>query len=116
MSVRRVVPDFVAQEPAASTEFYAEVVGLQVVMDLGWIVTFADPDNPTAQISVMRQDATAPVQPDVSIEVDDVDTAYAAATRMGCEILHPLSDEAWGVRRFFVRDPNGKVINILSHL
>jgi catechol 2,3-dioxygenase-like lactoylglutathione lyase family enzyme len=115
VSVRRVVPDFVAQEPAASSEFYAEVLGLEVVMDLGWIVTFAAPDNPAAQITVLRQDATASVQPDVSIEVDDVDAAYAAATRMGCEILHPLSDEVWGVRRFFVRDPNGKVLNILSH-
>jgi catechol 2,3-dioxygenase-like lactoylglutathione lyase family enzyme len=115
VSVSRVVPDFVAPESAAGSGFYAEVLGLEVVMDLGWIVTFAAPDNPAAQISVMRHDATASVQPDVSIEVDDVDAVYAAATRMGCEILHPLTDEAWGVRRFFVRDPNGKVLNILSH-
>lgn len=67
MSVKRVVPDFQAQDPAASSEFYAEVLGLEVAMDLG------------------------------------------------CEILHPLTDEPWGVRRFFVRDPSGKVLNILSH-
>jgi catechol 2,3-dioxygenase-like lactoylglutathione lyase family enzyme len=115
MSVKRVVPDFQAPEPAASGEFYGEVLGLEVVMDLGWVVTFADPANPVAQISVMREDATAPVQPDASIEVDDVDAAHAAAQRLGCEILHPLTDEPWGVRRFFVRDPNGKVLNILSH-
>ncbi len=115
MSIRRVVPDFQAQDPAASGEFYAEVLGLQVAMDLGWIVTFAAPDNPAVQISVMRQDATASVQPDVSIEVDDVDAAHAAAQRMGYEILHPLTDEPWGVRRFFVRDPSGKILNILSH-
>ena len=84
-------------------------------MDQGWIVTYAAPGNPAAQISVMRQDASAPVQPDVSIEVDDVDAAHAAAQRLGCEILHPLTDEPWGVRRFFVRDPTGKVLNILSH-
>jgi predicted enzyme related to lactoylglutathione lyase len=110
------MPDFQAQDPAASGTFYAEVLGLEVVMDLGWIVTFAAPDNPRAQISVMRQDASASVQPDVSIEVDDVDAAHAAAQRLGCEIVHPLTDEPWGVRRFFVRDPNGKVLNILSHL
>lgn len=116
MSIRRVVPDFAAQEPAASREFYTQVLGMEVVMDLGWIMTFAAADNRAAEISVMRQDATASVQPDVSIEVDDVDAAYFAATQMGCEIVHPLSDEVWGVRRFFVRDPNGKVLNILSHL
>jgi catechol 2,3-dioxygenase-like lactoylglutathione lyase family enzyme len=115
MHVRRVVPDFHAQHPAASSDFYAEVLGLETAMDQGWIVTFVAPGNPAAQISVMREDATAPVRPDVSIEVDDVDAVYAAAQRLGCEILHPLTEEPWGVRRFFVRDPNGKVLNILTH-
>lgn len=115
MGVRRVVPDFQADDPAASNEFYAEVLGLEVAMDLGWIITFAAPGNPAAQISILRQDASAPVQPDASIEVDDVDAAHAAAQRLGCEILYPLTDEAWGVRRFFVRDPSGKVLNVLTH-
>jgi catechol 2,3-dioxygenase-like lactoylglutathione lyase family enzyme len=115
MPVRRIVPDFHAQDPGASRAFYADVLGLEVAMDLGWVVTFAAPGNPTAQISVMRDDASASVQPDVSIEVDDVDAVHAAAQRLGHEIVHPLTDEPWGVRRFFVRDPNGKVLNILSH-
>ena len=115
MSVRRVVPNFQADEPLASGEFYSEVLGLETVMDMDWIATFAAPDNPRAQISVIREDASAPVHPDVSIEVDDVEAAHAAAVRMGCEIVHPLTDEPWGVRRFFVRDPSGKVLNILTH-
>jgi predicted enzyme related to lactoylglutathione lyase len=115
MAVRRIVPDFQADDPAASREFYAEVLGLEVAMDKGWIMTFAAPGNPSAQISLMRRDASAPVQPDASIEVDDVDAAYAAARRLGCDVLHPLTDEPWGVRRFFVREPNGKVLNVLSH-
>jgi catechol 2,3-dioxygenase-like lactoylglutathione lyase family enzyme len=115
MSVRRIVPDFHADEPGASREFYVDVLGLEVAMDLGWIVTFAAPTNPAAQVSVMRQDATAPVQPDASIEVDDVDAVHAAARRLGYEVVHPLTDEPWGVRRFFVRDPNGKVLNVLRH-
>ena len=115
MPVRRIVPDLHAQDPGASRAFYVDVLGLEVAMDLGWVVTFAAPDNPTAQISVMRDDASASVQPDVSIEVDDVDAVHAAAQRLGHEIVHPLTDEPWGVRRFFVRDPNGKVLNILSH-
>lgn len=60
------------------------------------------------------EDATASAVPDASIEVDDVDVAHAAAQRLGCEILHPLTDEPWGVRRFFVRDPTGKALNVLS--
>ena len=115
MHVRRVVPDFHSEDPAASRPFYEQVLGLELAMDMGWIVTFVAPDNPSAQISVMREDATAPVRPDVSVEVDDVEAAYAAAQRLGCEIVHPLTEEPWGVRRFFVRDPNGRVLNILTH-
>lgn len=85
-------------------------------MDHGWIATYADRDNPTAaQLSVISHDATAPAHPEVSIEVDDVDAAHAATVRLGAEIIHPLTDEPWGVRRFFVREPTGRVLNILSH-
>jgi len=115
MAVRRIVPDFQSPDPAASRAFYTDVLGLEVVMDLDWVMTFAAPDTPEAQITVMSKDATAPVQPDASIEVDDVDAAYAAARRLGYEILHPITDEPWGVRRFFVREPSGKVLNILTH-
>jgi predicted enzyme related to lactoylglutathione lyase len=115
MAVKRIVPDLHSDDPAASRAFYESVLGLELAMDLGWITTFAAPGNPELQLSVLRQDASATVQPDVSIEVDDVDAAHAAAVRMGCEIVHPLTDEPWGVRRFFVRDPSGTVLNVLSH-
>jgi predicted enzyme related to lactoylglutathione lyase len=115
MAVKRIMPDLHADDPAASRGFYEQVVGLELVMDRGWIVTFAAPEDRRLQLRVMGQDASAPVTPDVSIEVDDVDAAHAAATARGDEIVHPLTDEPWGVRRFFVRDPSGKVINILTH-
>jgi uncharacterized glyoxalase superfamily protein PhnB len=63
----------------------------------------------------MTRDETAPVTPDLSVEVDDVDAAYAVMRDSGAEIVHPLQDEEWGVRRFFARDPNGRVVNVLSH-
>lgn len=115
MTVRRIVPNLHAPDPAASRAFYEQVLDLDVVMDLGWILTYAARDNPTAQLSVISADASAPVHPDVSIEVDDVDAAHAAAQQLGSEIVHPLTDEPWGVRRFFVREPTGRVLNILSH-
>jgi predicted enzyme related to lactoylglutathione lyase len=116
MAVRRIVPDLHAEDPGAARAFYADVLGLEVAMDLGWIVTYAAPGNPTAQLSVMREDAGAAVTPDVSVEVDDVDAAHAAAVDAGHEIVHALTDEPWGVRRFFVREPaGGKVINVLGH-
>jgi predicted enzyme related to lactoylglutathione lyase len=115
MTVRRIVPNLQAADPAASRDFYEQVLELDLVMDHGWIATYADRANPAAQLSVISEDASAPVHPDVSIEVDDVDAAHAAAQRLGCEIVHPLTDEPWGVRRFFVREPTGHVLNVLSH-
>ncbi|MEV6260166.1 VOC family protein [Streptomyces sp. NPDC051784] len=114
MSVRRVVPNIRSQELSRSREFYGRL-GLVEVMNHGWIMTLASPSSPAAQVSVMTDDRTAPVTPDLSIEVDDVDAAYAAMRDSGAEIVHPLQDEEWGVRRFFVRDPGGRVVNVLSH-
>jgi len=120
MAVRRIVPDLHSADPAASREFYVEVLGLEVVMDQGWIVTYAAPGGgggAAPQISVMGDDASAPMRPDVSVEVDDVDAVHARAVRLGYEIVHPLTDESWGVRRFFVRDRDrdGAVVNVLGH-
>jgi predicted enzyme related to lactoylglutathione lyase len=115
MAVRRIVPDLHGDDLAAARAFYEEVVGLEPAMDFGWIVTLAAPGAPAIQLSVMAREETAPVRPDVSIEVDDVDAAHAAAVRLGHEIVHPLTDEPWGVRRFFVRDPTGAIINVLAH-
>ncbi|MCS0600811.1 VOC family protein [Streptomyces sp. LP11] len=114
MQVRRVVPNVQSTALPRSAEFYG-VLGLEEVMDHGWIRTLAPAGNPTAQLSLMSEDATAPVAPDLSIEVDDVDAAYAAMRARGAEIVHPLTDEEWGVRRFFVRDPDGTVVNVLGH-
>ncbi|SDT82796.1 Glyoxalase/Bleomycin resistance protein/Dioxygenase superfamily protein [Streptomyces sp. TLI_053] len=114
MAVRRVVPNIVSAAAPESREFYG-LLGFEEVMNHGWIMTLASPSSPAAQISVMTEDRTAPVAPDLSIEVDDVDAAYAAMRESGAEIVHPLQDEEWGVRRFFVRDPNGRVVNILGH-
>ena len=85
-------------------------------MDLGWLVGFASTSNDTAQLVVMSNDATAQISPDVTIEVEDVDAVHAKAVDRGLEIVHPLTDEPWGARRFFVRDPNGAVINVMTHL
>ncbi|MFJ8752395.1 VOC family protein [Streptomyces sp. NPDC102441] len=114
MSIRRVMPDIRSEAMEESRGFY-ERLGFEEVMNLGWVMTLASPSNPTAQITFMTHDETAPVVPDMSVEVDNVDEAYAVMRETGAEIVHPLQDEEWGVRRFFVRDPNGRVVNVVGH-
>lgn len=115
MAVHRVVPNIVSEAARESRDFYG-LLGFEEVMNHGWIMTLASPSNPTAQISFMSSDKTAPVNPDLSIEVDDVDAVHAAVLEQGAEIVHPLQNEEWGVRRFMVRDPNGRVVNVLGHI
>ncbi|MFD0887910.1 VOC family protein [Streptosporangium algeriense] len=114
MSVRRVVPDIRTESMEQSRDFYG-LLGLVEVMDQGWVVTMASPTNPTAQVTLMGPDATATAQPDLSVEVDDVDAVHEALVARGAKIVHSLRDEPWGVRRFFVLDPSGKVVNVVSH-
>ena len=109
------MPNIASDKPDACRDFYAGLLGFQVAMDMGWIVTFVSPSNPTAQVSVLREDASAPVVPQITVDVADVDAVHAEAVRRGLEIVHPLTDEPWGMRRFFVKDPNGVVLNVASH-
>ncbi|MGY0486310.1 VOC family protein [Streptomyces sp. WG-D5] len=115
--IRRAVPNVEvsgADAMAANRDFYG-ALGFREAMHMGWIMTMVSPSDPTAQVQFLTHDATAPVVPDMSVEVADVDAVYAAVVAAGAEIVHDLRDEEWGVRRFFVRDPQGKVVNVLTH-
>jgi catechol 2,3-dioxygenase-like lactoylglutathione lyase family enzyme len=115
MSIRRVVPDIQSEHLDESREFYVGLLGFIVAMDMGWIMTLASPTHPTAQLTVMRHDASSQIVPQVTVEVADVDAIHAQAVRRGVPVVYPLTDEPWGVRRFFVRDPNGVALNIMCH-
>jgi catechol 2,3-dioxygenase-like lactoylglutathione lyase family enzyme len=116
MSVRRIVPDIKSRDLDASRQFYVDVLGLEVAMDMGFVVTLVSPSNPTAQVSLMRDDDPLAILPQMSIEVADVDDVHSRAVSRGLTIVYPLTNEPWGVRRFFVTDPNGIVINVMCHI
>jgi catechol 2,3-dioxygenase-like lactoylglutathione lyase family enzyme len=115
MNIIRVVPDIKSARIQESQDFYAGFLGFQIAMDMDWVITFVSPSNPTAQVTVMRSAESGAFHPQMSIEVDDVDHVHELAVQRNLKIVYPLSDEPWGVRRFFVVDPNGVIINILSH-
>ena len=117
MTIRRIVPNVHVgseEEKATNRDFYG-ALGFEEAMDMGWVMTMTSPANPTAQISFFTEERTAPVVPDLSVEVEDVDAVYAQVLASGAEVVRELRDEEWGVRRFFVRDPGGRVVNVLSH-
>ncbi|WP_280268505.1 VOC family protein [Nocardia wallacei] len=113
MGIRRAVPDLQPADMERTREFYRRL-GFEEVMDLGWVVTLASPTNPTAQIILFGANAEQP-QPNISVEVDDVDAVHESMVAAGADIVYALRDEPWGVRRFFVRDPDGTIVNVVSH-
>jgi catechol 2,3-dioxygenase-like lactoylglutathione lyase family enzyme len=114
MAIKRIKPNILSDRFDESRAFYNDVIGLEGGDGLDWILFFGT-DKREVQLSVMKLDITAHVHPDVSIEVDDVDEVYERALAAGAEIVYPITDEDWGLRRFFVRDPNGAVINVTKH-
>jgi uncharacterized glyoxalase superfamily protein PhnB len=84
-------------------------------MDMDWIVTYGSNIKMQLQISFMSEGGSGTDVPDLSIEVDDVDEAFKQMKKARFKIEYPITDEPWGVRRFFVRDPLGQLVNILAH-
>ena len=115
MKVRRIVANIEARDVAAARRFYQDVLGLDLLMDLGWIATYGSTAAMSIQISVMSEGGSGTRVPDLSIEVDDLDVALERMRGAGFPIEYGPADEPWGVRRFYVRDPFGKLVNILAH-
>src|SRR5215217_5073469 len=113
VNISRAVPNIKSERPAETRDFFVDLLGFEVAMDLGWVVTVASPTNPSAQVTIVGNDDMA--APGISVEVTDVDAVHATAVERGYEIVYPLRNEEWGVRRFMLREPSGTVVNILSH-
>lgn len=115
LRVRRIVANIETAEPGKALTFYRDVLGLDVLMDMGWIATLGADAEQSVQISFMSEGGSGTPVPNLSIEVDDIDEALARVRRSGIEIVYGPAIEPWGVRRFFVRDPFGRLVNILTH-
>ena len=116
MAVKRIAPNIPAERIEDAKGFYGDLLGLEVVMDHGWIVTFAAKGRTAMpQISVATEGGSGTPVPDISIEVDDVDDVLHRMQKAGIAVEYGPADEPWGVRRFYVRDPLGRLINILMH-
>ena len=115
MRVTRIIADLRVADLEAAKGFYTDYLGLSTEdFNLGWVARYTSPDT-GAHLQLVTRDAAAPEDPVVSVLTEDVDGAYAEAQERGYEIVHPLTTEPWGVRRFFVRAPDGTVINVVRH-
>lgn len=116
MKVKRIVCNIETADTAAAKSFYMDILGLDLMMDHGWIATYGTQEKMDIQISFASEGGSLTPTPDLSIEVDNIDDALERIKRAGIPIEYGPVNEPWGVRRFYVRDPFGKLINILTHL
>ncbi|XAS75212.1 VOC family protein [Dermatophilaceae bacterium Sec6.4] len=114
MKASEVITNLHTDDVERAREFFHFLGLTQDGMNQGWVARFSSPDS-GACVQVVTRDATAPEDSVMTIRVDDVDAAYEEAQRRGYEVVHPLTDEPWGIRRFFVRSPDGQVINVAAH-
>jgi hypothetical protein len=63
--------------PAETRDFFVDLLGFEVAMDMGRVATVASPDNPSDQITVVGGDDMA--APGITVEVGDVDAIHAKA-------------------------------------
>lgn len=115
MKVLRIVANVAASDTEKARVFYHDILGLDLLMDHGWIKTFGSSEAMTVQVSVASEGGSGTAVPDLSIEVDDLQAALAKMKRANVSIEYGPVSEPWGVRRFYVRDPFGKLVNILQH-
>jgi catechol 2,3-dioxygenase-like lactoylglutathione lyase family enzyme len=116
MHVKRIVANIYGADPSAANVFYEDIFGLDVLMDFGWIVTYGSTADTRPQLSIMQEGGSGTPVPDISIEVDDLDAVLERIGKSGIAIEYGPANEPWGVRRFFVRDPFGKLVNVVCHI
>lgn len=115
MHARRITANLQVADLDAAKGFYTGFLGLSTEeFNLGWVARYTALDT-GAHVQLVTKDATSPVDSVISVHADDVDAAYAEARDLGYEIVHPLTTEPWGVRRFLVRAPDGNVVNVVQH-
>src|SRR5699024_12028911 len=116
MKVKRIVANVETQNISKAAYFYGEILGLEQLMDLKFIATYGSQEQMKTQISFLSEGGSGTPVPDLSIEVDDLDEVLARIKEAGIQIEYGPTEEPWGVRRFYVRDPFDRLINILIHL
>jgi catechol 2,3-dioxygenase-like lactoylglutathione lyase family enzyme len=116
MAVKRIVANIATSRVGDAKAFYVDILGLYPAMDQGWIVTLAAGELLSQpQISFATEGGSGTPVPDLSIEVDDLAEVHRRVLAAGLPIEYGPVSEPWGVRRFYVRDPFGRLVNLLTH-
>ncbi|WP_435417903.1 VOC family protein [Parerythrobacter aurantius] len=114
MAVTRIVANLRADEPGRLAEFYQQVFGLDLTLDMAWIAFLEAGGQQKVEMHAASQGGNGTDLPVISIGVDDLESCEAAVRAAGAEIVYGPVKEAWGLSRFYFRDPAGNLINVVD--
>ncbi|HJZ60576.1 MAG TPA: VOC family protein [Miltoncostaeaceae bacterium] len=117
-----IFPVVCTDEIDASRDFYAGLLGLDVVLECGWYTLLRMPGAPDAQLGLVTRGhpsvpegfGRAPRGVLVTVEVEDVDAVHARALALGLAIVQELRDEPFGQRHFMTTDPDGLLVDVVT--
>jgi predicted enzyme related to lactoylglutathione lyase len=114
MGVTRIIANLKAPDPMALAKFYHDVFELDLPLDMGWIAFLSKGATQKIELHTASEGGSGTELPVISIGVDDLDATEAAVRTAGAEVVYGPVREAWGLRRFYFRDPAGNLVNVVD--
>ena len=109
----------------ASRDFYLTHFGMSLVFEASWVVMLSSRTDGAISIGLMTADHPSnPPGPEtfdghgmiMTLQVEDVSGVWARLRQSGVPMIHPLTDEPWGQRRFITRDPSGILVDVVEQI
>ena len=81
---------------------------------MGWIAFLSKGSTQKIELHTASEGGCGTELPVISIGVEDLDAAETAVRAAGAELVYGPTQEDWGLRRFFFRDPAGNLVNVVD--
>jgi catechol 2,3-dioxygenase-like lactoylglutathione lyase family enzyme len=96
IKVKRIVANVETQDISKAKQFYEEILGLDQLMNHGFIATYGSHEKMAIEISFLLEGGSGTLAPDLSNEVDDLDTAVTRIKEAGIPIEYGPVEEPLG--------------------
>ena len=121
MHVSQIASAYAHPAPSDAGRWVAQWLGFDVLVDLGWYVSTAHPDEPSLRVDFVAHDHDTWAQEServagamLALVVDDVDAQHERCAAGGVDVLMAPRSEPWGQRRTQLRGPAGLLVELVQ--